>query len=185
MICDLWWFMIFSRVCFVFVKAGFWSLWKKNPTRDKQAAAQRNLKCPSTHVFVSPVGFSKADRRQISMFAVSLCVSRLICQCHVFMCLPDSRQVPWKVDEGVAMGTKGWNVNGEARVVCACLGQKNRREEKRREERQCWGYFPSANSRSYLISLQLLQSWGSLLEKRQNFFKNLSKSSCMQRSSSG
>lgn len=53
--------MTCSRVCFVFTKAGFWSLWKKNPTRDKQAAAQRNLKCPSTHVFVSPVGFPKTD----------------------------------------------------------------------------------------------------------------------------
>lgn len=91
--------VICSRVCFVFMKAGFWSVWKKKPTRDKQAAAQPNLKCPSTHVFVSPVGFSKADRRQISVFPVSLSVFRLICQCHVFMCLPGSRQVLWKVDE--------------------------------------------------------------------------------------
>lgn len=91
--------MTCSRVCFVFMKAGFWSVWKKKPTRDKQAAAQRNLKCPSTHVFVSPVGFSKADWCQISVFPVSLSVYRLICQCHVFMCLLEGRQVPWKVDE--------------------------------------------------------------------------------------
>lgn len=91
--------MIFSRVCFAFMKAGLWSVWKKNLTHGKQSAAQRNLTFPSIHVLVSPVGFSKAGRRQISVFPVPLSVSCRICQRHIFMCLRDSGQVPWKVDE--------------------------------------------------------------------------------------
>lgn len=146
------------------MKAGFWSVWKKNPTRDKQAAAQRNLKCPSTHVFISPVGFSKADQHQVSVFPVSLSLSRLICQCHVFMCLPDSRQVPWKVDERELPLERKDEMTRGTRFVCAYWGG-----EKRTGKVEVIFLF----SNSWRYSMFLLSSPQTVAEINHTFFKTL------------